>query len=205
MSDLVSGAPRVMKDRYEVLETLGSGGEARIVKARDLQHDRLLALKIRRVISDRGREALLREARILLGLAPHPALPLVREDFFEGDSYVVAMDWVEGTDLAALVRDRGTPGLAPSSVLAYLAEVAEALTFLHAQDPPIIHGDVKPGNLILTNGGHVKLIDSACPRLWAWRGSVRAPSATGLPSSPRVALRLARATSTRSRRPRSRC
>ena len=90
---------------------------------------------------------------------PHPALPLVREDFFDGDRYVVAMDWVEGTDLARLLRERGRPGLAPSSVLAYLAQAAEALTHLHSQDPPVIHGDLKPANLILTKGGRVKLVD----------------------------------------------
>ncbi len=69
------------------------------------------------------------------------------------------MDWVDGTDLARLLRERGRPGLAPSSVLAYLAQAAEALTHLHSQDPPVIHGDVKPANLILTKGGRVKLVD----------------------------------------------
>ena len=48
---------------------------------------------------------------------------------------------------------------APSSVLAYLAQAAEALTHLHSQNPPLIHGDVKPGNLILTRGGRIKLVD----------------------------------------------
>ncbi|MHB8696346.1 MAG: protein kinase domain-containing protein, partial [Solirubrobacteraceae bacterium] len=115
-----------MKDRYELLEILGSGGEARVVKALDRQHQRLVALKIRPVRGAQAREDLLREARVLLGLNQHPALPLVREDFFDGDSYVVAMDWIDGTDLATILRDRGRPGLAPSSVLAYLAEAAEA-------------------------------------------------------------------------------
>src|SRR5262249_9333559 len=62
-------------------------------------------------------------------------------------------------NLAKLLRDRGTPGLAASSVLVYLAQAAEALTFLHTQEPPVIHGDVKPANLILTRGGRVKLVD----------------------------------------------
>jgi len=149
----------LIKQRYELLETLGAGGEARVVKALDRQHERFVALKIRPVRDGQTREELLNEARILLALAPHPALPLVREDFFDGENYVVAMDWVDGTDLATLLHDRGRPGLAPSSVLAYLSDASEALTHLHSQNPPVIHGDVKPGNLILTKGGRVKLID----------------------------------------------
>ena len=100
------------------------------------------------------------------------------------------MDWVEGTDLAALLRDRGRPGLAPSSVLAYLAQAAEALTHLHSQSPPVIHGDVKPGNLILTKGGRIKLVDfglssaPSVPRVRAGTPGYRAPelAAGGTPS-----------------------
>jgi class 3 adenylate cyclase/WD40 repeat protein len=149
----------LVHERYELLETLGAGGEGRVVKALDHQHDRFVALKILPVRSATDREDLLAEAGILLGLAPHPALPLVREDFFDGDEYVIAMDWVDGTDLGSLVRTGGHPGLGPSSVLAYLADAADALTYLHTQDPPVIHGDVKPANLILTRGGRVKLVD----------------------------------------------
>jgi WD40 repeat protein/class 3 adenylate cyclase len=151
--------PTLIKERYELLETLGVGGEGHVVKALDRQHNRFVALKIRSVRDGQEREELLNEARILLAVPPHPALPLVREDFFDGEDYVVAMDWVDGTDLATLLRDRGRPGLAASSVLAYLAQAAEALTHLHSQTPAVIHGDVKPGNLILTRGGRVKLVD----------------------------------------------
>src|ERR1700733_15042788 len=152
MATLING-------RYEILELVGIGGEGRVVKALDRRHDRLVTLKIRAIRDGQGREELLSEARILLAVPPHPALPLVREDFFDGDDYVLAMDWVDGTDLATLLRDRGRPGLAPSSVLAYLSQTAEALTHLHSQVPPVIHGDVKPANLILTTGGRIKLVD----------------------------------------------
>jgi WD40 repeat protein/class 3 adenylate cyclase len=151
--------PVLVRDRYEILELLGMGGEGRVVKALDRQHERLVILKIRPVLNGHAREDLLSEARILLAVPPHAALPLVREDFFDGEDYVVAMDWVEGTDLATLLGDRGRPGLAVSSVLAYLAQAAEALTHLHSQVPPVIHGDVKPANLILTKGGRIKLVD----------------------------------------------
>lgn len=149
----------LLRERYELLETLGAGGQGRVVKALDRQHDRLVALKILSVRGATDRRDLLAEARILLGLAPHPALPLVREDFFYGDEYVIAMDWVDGTDLGSLLGTGGRAGLAPSSVLAYLADAAAALTYLHTQDTPVIHGDVKPANLILTRGGRVKLVD----------------------------------------------
>jgi WD40 repeat protein/class 3 adenylate cyclase/tRNA A-37 threonylcarbamoyl transferase component Bud32/energy-coupling factor transporter ATP-binding protein EcfA2 len=180
----------LLKDRYELLETLGIGGEARVVKALDHQHGRLVALKIRTVRDARARDELLGEARMLLAISPHAALPLVREDFFDGDSYVVAMDWVDGTDLARLLGDRGRPGLAPSSVLAYLAQAAEALTHLHSQDPPVIHGDVKPANLILTKGARVKLVDFGlssapdAPRRRTGTPGFRAPelAADGAPS-----------------------
>src|SRR6201991_4445219 len=144
-----------MKERYEILESLGAGGEGRVFKALDQQHGRFVALKIRPVREDQARDQLLNEARMLLALGPHTALPLVREEFFDGDNYVVVVDWVEGTDLAKIVHDRGWPGLAPSSVLAYLSQAAEALTHLHSQVPPVIHGDVKPANLILTTGGQI--------------------------------------------------
>ncbi len=180
----------VVKDRYEVLAVLGAGGEARIVKALDRQHGRMVALKIRPVVDAIAREDLLAEARVLLAVPPHAALPLVREDFFDGDDYIVAMDWVDGTDLATLLGDRGRPGLAPSSVLAYLAQAAEALTHLHSQSPPVIHGDVKPGNLILTRGGRIKLVDFGLssapnmPRRRAGTPGYRAPelAAEGAPS-----------------------
>ena len=106
----------LLKNRYELLESLGAGGEARVVKALDRQHDRFVALKIRQVRNGHAREELLGEARILLAISPHPALPLVREDFFEADRYVVAMDWVDGVDLATLLaRSRAPrPGARPA-------------------------------------------------------------------------------------------
>jgi WD40 repeat protein/class 3 adenylate cyclase/tRNA A-37 threonylcarbamoyl transferase component Bud32 len=171
---------------------VGSGGEAQIVKALDRQHGRFVALKIRPVRDEAAREDLLGEARVLLALPPHPALPLVREDFFDRDDYVVAMDWVEGTDLATLLAENGRPGLASSGVLAYLAQAAEALTHLHSQSPPIIHGDVKPGNLILTKGGRIKLVDFGLssapdvPRVRAGTPGYRAPELAGGASPSRA-------------------
>jgi len=149
----------LLRERYEPLEVVGRGGEGDVIRARDHFHDRHVALKVRPVSGEVSRTLLLSEARVLLSLSPHPGLPLVRDDFFVDDRYVIVMDWIEGLDLDRLLRAEGTPGLAPSTVLRYLAQAAEALTYLHAHDPAVVHGDVKPANLILTSGGRIVLVD----------------------------------------------
>jgi WD40 repeat protein/class 3 adenylate cyclase len=158
--DVTDVTPTLLHDRYEVLAVIGRGGEGTLVRAVDRRHGRDVALKLRRVPSDpRDAERLLVEARTLLSLRPHPGLPLARDDFFEDDRHVLVMDWVEGVDLAAVLAEHGQPGLPPSTVLRWLAPVAEALTHLHTSDPPVVHGDVKPANLILTPTGRVVLVD----------------------------------------------
>jgi class 3 adenylate cyclase/WD40 repeat protein/energy-coupling factor transporter ATP-binding protein EcfA2 len=149
----------LLQGRYELLEVLRDARDVQVAKALDRRDSHLVALKIRPLGDRRRAERLLAEAESLLGLAPHPSLALVREEFVEGDRHVLVTDWIEGTDLARLVRDQGSPGLPVSSVLSYLADAADALSFLHSQDPPLAHGGVKPANLILTRGGRVKLVD----------------------------------------------
>ena len=151
--------PELLRGRYEQLEVVGSGGQGRVVKALDHLHNRAVALKVRAVRSEADRGALLSEARILFGLPPSPHLPIVREDFFDGDDYVIVMDWVAGTNLDRILHTEGRPGLPPTLVLGWLADAAAALTHLHNQDPPVFHGDIKPANLILTKGGRVAVVD----------------------------------------------
>jgi WD40 repeat protein/tRNA A-37 threonylcarbamoyl transferase component Bud32 len=149
----------LLRGRYEPLEVVGRGGEGEVIRAVDHLHDRTVALKVRRVGDEAARDRLLSEARMLLSLSPHPGLPLVREDFFVDDRYVIAMDWIEGADLEALLDDVGRPGLDPALAVGYLQEAAAALEHLHTHDPPVVHGDVKPANLILTSSGQVVLVD----------------------------------------------
>jgi tRNA A-37 threonylcarbamoyl transferase component Bud32 len=149
----------LLRERYELLEVVGRGGEGEVIRALDHLHDRQVALKVRPVADEASRTFLLSEARVLLSLSPHPGLPLVREDFFDDDRYFIAMDWIEGTNLEALLAGEGRPGLDPALVVGYLEQAAEALEHLHTHDPPVVHGDVKPANLILTSSGRIVLVD----------------------------------------------
>ncbi|HJS49808.1 MAG TPA: protein kinase, partial [Gaiellaceae bacterium] len=149
----------LLRERYEPLEVVGKGGEGEVMQALDHLHGRHVALKTRPASDEASRTHLLSEARLLLSLSPHPGLPLVREDFFVDDRYLIAMDWIEGTDLEVLLEEDGNPGLDPARAIDYLGQAAEALEHLHAHDPPVVHGDVKPANLILTSAGRVVLVD----------------------------------------------
>lgn len=149
-----------LADRYEVLRVVSEGRRARVVKALDHVHARLVALKIYPVADDRHDE-LLAEARLLTEMAPHRSLPVVRGDFFttNGREYVLVMNWIDGIDLQMVLDDEGDPGLPLDEVLDDLAQVAEALDHLHQHDPPIVHGDLKPANIIRAANGQVCLVD----------------------------------------------
>jgi serine/threonine protein kinase len=147
------------RGRYRPVETVAHGGQGQLVRGIDRQHDRPVALKVRRVVSVEQRNQVLAEARVLLSLRPHPSLPTVREDFFEGDSYVLVMDWVEGMSLDQVVAARGAPGMPLPSVLRWASQLAAATDHLHAHRPLIVHGDVKPANTILTADDRVFLVD----------------------------------------------
>jgi DNA-binding NarL/FixJ family response regulator len=160
------GAPesRLIRNRYRPLKVAGKGGQGEVLKALDLQHDRPVAIKVRSAGRQEDRQRLLSEARILLNLEPHPGLPLVRDDFFVRDHYYLVSDWIEGESLSSSLECRGDPGLPIRSVLGYLDDVAAALDHIHGQTPPIVHGDVKPANMILTPHEHVVLVDFGVAR-----------------------------------------
>ena len=182
----------LMRDRYEPLEVVGEGGEGRVVKALDRQHGRFVALKIRTVTADSRPRACCSTRHGCC--SPSRRTRTSRSSATTSStatSTSIVMDWVDGIDLGRVLRTTGRPGLAPSSVLAWLAEAAAALTHLHTQDPPVVHGDVKPANLVLTRGGHVVLVDfgaverdarASAPR--SARAATRRPSSsTGAPPS----------------------
>ena len=149
----------LIRERYEPLQVVGAGGQSTVLQALDHERDRLVALKVRPRGSPEDEGSLLSEARILLGLEPHPLLCRVREDFFAGDRYFLVMDWVAGTTLADLLAEAGGDGLPLPDVVHYLGQVAEAIDHLHRHRPPVVHGDVKPANVIVTPAGKAVLVD----------------------------------------------
>ncbi len=144
-------------DRYQAMEVIGRGGEATVLKAVDTRHQRIVALKVRTLPPEGANDELLNEARALLSLPPHPGLAHARDDLVTADRHILVLDWVEGIDLGRVLSEEGRPGLPVSTVLRWIAQVAEALTALHHYG--IVHGDVKPANLVLNGAGQVVVVD----------------------------------------------
>jgi serine/threonine-protein kinase len=157
-----------LRGRYKIRERIGQGGMGSIYLADDLRLEgRFCALKevqYDRALPDnvikQAREQFLREATVLARL-DHPNLPKV-SDFFsiEKRDYLV-MDYVPGKDLRVLMMEarKQKRFISEENVLNWAGQLADALNYLHSQEPPIVHRDIKPSNIKLTPSGIVKLVD----------------------------------------------
>ena len=155
---------RLISGRYRLIAPLGEGGMATIWRAVDEQLDREVAVKLLRpqFSADPGFAARFKqEARAAGGLS-HPNIVGVYDygtDGADGDQYIV-MELVEGRDLSTIIRDRGS--LSTSDAVRVAIGVASALEVAHRKG--IVHRDVKPGNILITDAGDVKVTDFGIAR-----------------------------------------
>ena len=139
----------VLADRYSIERELGAGGMATVYLARDLKHDRNVAIKVLRpeLAAALGEERFLREITTTAGLRHPNILPLYDSGSAGGALYYV-MPFVVGETLDdRLRRERRLP---LHDALAIVREVADALGAAHAQG--VVHRDIKPANLLLESG-----------------------------------------------------
>jgi serine/threonine protein kinase len=141
---------------FEILEKLGEGGMGVVYCARDLKLDRLVALKIlppEQMSEPRRRARFAAEAKAASALN-HPNIITIYEiETVAGVDYM-AMEYVHGVTLHELIRGP-RPELA--IILDYAAQIASALAAAHAAG--IVHRDIKPGNIMVTKSGAIKLLD----------------------------------------------
>ncbi len=161
-------AGTVLRERYKIVELVGRGGMGATYKAEDLRlKGRFCAVK--EAIPDpdaapeelkQSREQFYQEASTLARL-DHPNLPKVSDYFSEEERDYLVMDFVPGQDLKEMLANALREGhpLPERQVLAWAGQLCDALEYMHSQDPPVLHRDIKPGNIKITPAGTVKLVD----------------------------------------------
>jgi tetratricopeptide (TPR) repeat protein/tRNA A-37 threonylcarbamoyl transferase component Bud32/TolB-like protein len=146
---------------YQILEKLGEGGMGVVYRARDTRLHREVALKLlpAALMDDHAaRERLLREARTASQLN-HPHICIIHEVGEAGGRVFIAMEFVEGRSLKALVPSGGLPA---ETVARYGAQIARALA--HAHEHHVVHRDLKAANVVVAAGGQTKLLDFGLSR-----------------------------------------
>ncbi|HEX8736579.1 MAG TPA: serine/threonine-protein kinase [Pyrinomonadaceae bacterium] len=147
---------RVLHERYEIIDLLGSGGMGAVYEAKDNRFGGAsVALKETYADEDLTRTAFTREAQFLANLT-HDAFPKVRDYFSEDDVHYLVMELIRGEDLAETLQNRKVP-FEVEEVLEWADQILDALEDLHSQG--IYHRDLKPSNLKVNSRGKVKVLD----------------------------------------------
>lgn len=153
MQELTKGT--ILENTYEIIEEIGSGGGGIVFKAR---HLRLQTDVVVKKIKDevRGKVKSRQEADILKNLK-HPYLPRVYDFIETEDGVYTVIDYIQGENMDDAVKKHGK--YSQKQVRKWAEQLGEALDYLHSQQSPIIHSDIKPANIMLTEDGNVCLID----------------------------------------------
>jgi tetratricopeptide (TPR) repeat protein len=147
----------VVADRFLVLGLAGAGGMGSVWRAHDRLTGSLAALKVVHAPTPSAEERLEKEARVLAELSHPRIVRYVAHGELPDGALWLAMDWLEGEDLASFLRKGKTLSVAEALELA--ARVADALAAAHARG--VVHRDIKPSNLFFVGGdpGSVVLLD----------------------------------------------
>ncbi|NOH04516.1 MAG: serine/threonine-protein kinase [Chloroflexi bacterium] len=154
----------LIHNRYRIVDILGQGGMGSVYRAIDENLGVSVALKENLFTTDEYARQFRLEAVILANLR-HPNLPRVSDHFVMGDQgqYLV-MDFIEGEDLRYRMERLGM--LSEDEAIHIGASICDALGYLHTRKPPILHRDIKPGNVKITPDGHIFLVDFGLAKVY---------------------------------------
>ena len=146
----------ILQNRYEIIKPIGQGGMGAVYLAKDQRLGNTVALKETFFSDTFLLAAFEREAKMLAGLR-HGALPKVIDHFADTNGQFLVMEYISGEDLHDLLQEGRKPSI--GEVLQWADQLLDALDYLHSQQPPIIHRDIKPQNLKLTSRNQIVLLD----------------------------------------------
>jgi serine/threonine-protein kinase len=157
-----------VRDRYKIIGLIGAGGMGTVYLADDVRLEgRQCALKeillpsnLNPELIQNVRKQFYQEALILARL-DHPGLPKVSDYFSLDQRDYLVMDFVPGQNLLEITNNvrRENRFLDQTTVLSWIDQLCDTLTYLHSRQPPVLHRDIKPANIKLTPEGRLKLVD----------------------------------------------
>ena len=148
---------KVIAGLYEISRQIGAGGGGIVYLGRHIRLHKTVVLKADKRSLRAGSEALRREVDLLKGLS-NTYIPQVYDFVQEGDTVYTVMDYIEGESFDKALKS-GQKASQPYLVR-WACQLLEALNYLHSQPPyGILHGDIKPANIMLRPNGDICLID----------------------------------------------
>ena len=160
---LEGNATSLLFGEYVILKKLGEGGMGQVFKAVHRRMERLAAIKVLSAKSLDSPDAVKRfrqEVKIAAKLNHHNIVATYDASEQSGTHYL-AMEYVDGRDLATLVK-RGGP-LSVAQAVGYVIQAAKGLEYAHSKG--VVHRDIKPGNLLLDSEGTIKILDMGLARI----------------------------------------
>jgi serine/threonine protein kinase len=167
----------LIQNRYLIVQLIGKGGMGEVYLAVDQRLGSAIALKRTFFAGDETLgSAFEREARVLARMR-HPVLPKVSDHFGEGDEQFLVMEHISGDDLSKRLEAAQKP-FPVSWVMFWADQLLDALSYIHSHEPPIIHRDIKPQNLKLTDENHIILLDFGLSKTSTGQTNI-GPNSTG--------------------------
>jgi len=155
---------RTLGGRYRIVERIGSGGMAEVYKGQDTLLNRYVTIKVLRSVYAEDEDFVRRfrrEAQAAASLS-HPNIVSIYDvgEEEENSLYYIVMEYIQGKTLKDLIRQQGR--LSPPHAVGIAIQICEALIHAHANH--IIHRDIKPQNILITDDGRVKVTDFGIAR-----------------------------------------
>ncbi|HOE34774.1 MAG: serine/threonine protein kinase [Chloroflexi bacterium] len=187
--------PGILNDRYQLIESLGTGGMALVYKAKDLMLERFVAVKVLREdfsVDAAFRERFRQEAKAAANLS-HPNIVTVHDFGLDQRHLFIVMEFVPGTDLKTRIREKGRFEI--QEALDLMSQACQGVGYAHRAG--LVHCDIKPHNMLVSPDGRLKVTDFGIARalatispeersdvVWGSPLYFSPEQASGLPPSP---------------------
>lgn len=155
----------LLNNRYQLLENIGSGGMADVLRARDLMLDRYVAIKVLRQVyssSANFQEQFRQEARAAANLS-HPNIVTVHDFGLTDNVLFIVMEYVPGRDMKSILRQRGRFSI--EETISLMVQACAGIGYAHRAG--LVHCDVKPHNMLVTPDKRLKVTDFGIARALA--------------------------------------